>query len=192
MKPILKISLLALSVGLSSSVMANGFYIGANAGYNKMDAEGNKYSQDNKAAGGFQAGYLHPINANMLLGGEFGIDTLGKIKLGKSNSNIWNTIHRSAINLQLVGKYLIDDFNVFAKAGATKQFGKYTLGGTKVIDNSKVAPIAGLGIGYNLTQNIEVTAEYSHVFGKTLGSNDWKADDAITQDTFKIVVNYLF
>lgn len=184
-----KVTLLAISMGLSSSVMANGFYVGGNVGYNKMAIDESRTYQENKTVGGLQFGYLHTIQNNFSIGGEFGVDSLGKINPGLSNDN---EIDRSAMNLQVVGKYAISNANVFAKAGGTKQFGQLKNQRNEyIIEDSKIAPIAGLGVGYSVTENFELTTEYSHVFGKKY-NRDNKTDKAITQDTVKIGVNYHF
>ena len=164
-------------------------------------AIGQKSKFDHFAAAAHM-GYLFPVTQNFLLGAELGYNylpenkyTFGAAGVTAPKTDLVNgTIKYSQYSIDLLGVakyYVTDEFNIFGKAGIAyvnqKVTQSFTEGnsGLDVQDflktlpsisssEAKFLPKVAVGVGYNITQNVELTAQYSHTFGDKIHQIDEK------------------
>ncbi len=168
----------------------------------QLTAIGQKSKVDNFAAAA-HIGYLFPVTQNFLLGAELGYNYLPENKYtfgiasafpGKDPKTalVNGTIKYSQYSLDLLGVakyYVTDEFNIFGKAGiayvnqkVTQSFTNGNPGDPDLLkrlpsissSEAKFLPKVAVGVGYNITQNVELTAQYSHTFGDKIHQIDEK------------------
>lgn len=161
------INLVAASVLVASASVAmadsTGFYAGVLAGYGKVDyvngANSNVVNKNHGIDGGLNAGYMFTKN----FGVEAGVLQYSKVKL---NNNLGSITDNHNIYVAGVAKYnFTNEFNVFGKLGVANVHTKTPAGLT--IDNvaveqgghSKFTYFAGAGVGYFVTQNVQLSLE---------------------------------
>ena len=124
---------------------------------------------------------------NMTVGAEIGVNytpNIGSYSYNAHNETAKIEANSLQIPFLLTTKYYIGNFNVAAKAGYT-----YVRQNTTVKDNStptpssalettntKFKPMIALGVGYEVMDNLAITAQYSWQFGNS--ANDSKYYDA--------------
>ena len=165
------INLIAASVLLATASVAmadnSGFYAGVLAGYGKVNYTNsanndNVVSKNHGIDGGINAGYMFNDN----FGVETGFIQYSKIKLTDS-SNLGSITKNYNLYVAGVAKYdFTNQFNVFGKLGIADVHTK-TPTGLASDDNvaitagghSKLTLFAGAGVGYKVTQNIQLSVE---------------------------------
>lgn len=185
---------------ISSTLMSNvalakaGPYIGVNVGAGRMDTvsighENAKYKLKEELGGlaaGLDIGYLWE-QEKLEYGAEFGFDTYAEnsYKLDDQNSKY------KGYNFDLLSvvKYKFNpQWSLFGKAGIA-YVNQKTTGDTKknLNDNNKeIKPKAAFGVGYNITENLEINAEYSHVFASTPNK---LTDRNVTKDNYNEIAS---
>ena len=193
------INLVAASVlaATASVAMADntGFYAGVLAGYGKVN-----YTSDYGAVKknhGFDGG----INAGYMFNNNFGVEA-GYMQYSNVKGNTFadadlgtnvtpNATENYSLHLAGVAKYdLTSEFNVFGKLGVADVHTKETVNGTVLgldISNSetesRLALFAGAGVGYDVTQNVEVSFETDYTT---------KSDDIPAMYSANVGVAYKF
>ncbi len=163
----------------------SGAYIGGNLGIGGMDTSSmntsiytsdswNVFSDDlHGFSWNIHTGYLFG-ESNFQYGAELGYSQYAdnKYRAAKTSTSEWEEFKYSGYNIDLlaVGKYNFNNgFNLFGKAGIarTTQKLKYSDddGQNSKVTKHKVLPKIAMGVGYDLTENWEINAEYSHIFG---------------------------
>ena len=148
------INLVAASVLLATASVAmadsTGFYAGVLAGYGKVNYKG--VEKNHGIDAGVNVGYM--INNNF--GVEVGFMQYSKVKVAAGE----NIVNNYSIHVAGVAKYdLTDAFNVFGKLGLADVSRKFSVDGLGSDTESRSALFAAAGVGYNVTQNIEVSFE---------------------------------
>jgi hypothetical protein len=200
----------------------DGFYIDVNGGYSGLMAPrqptnliyvssplgtykvnsttwsgnfGYQWALDTFSSVGWEAGYSQDGKATYNGSGAAG-DT-GSLKLSASSYDILATFNTLWSN----------GFNVFVKGGVAWQWQQATLSGPLVIDgvsrssddftSKHFAPAAEAGIGYMVTNNLDVYTSVSGIFGDTENNwafsesgNDYNNPFAVYR--FRIGLSYLF
>lgn len=203
----------ALSLSLASAFASQsegGFSIGVKGGYNTMDYPTSQQSftdsdgdvlnisgKKDKMVGDLHVAYLWPVADVFQLGAQLGYSYYGKYTISGTDDGISvsgdNKI--SAINLQLVGQWNIQQWFVQARAGAG--YFHQSEAGTNSDSNSsnnKTLPIAGLSGGYFFTDNFSGEVFVDHVFGKnysTMSDLD-NADKPPTMTSAGLGITYSF
>ncbi|MCL9780997.1 porin family protein [Vibrio sp. S4M6] len=155
MKKIITTAAILAGVALSSSVFAEGYYAGGSLGYTKHSGpilDDNK--QNNFSARTF-GGYTYDINEKFSLAPELGLGYYGK----SGTTKVW------AMDMSGVGTYHItSDFDVFGKAGlAYEKLTGYDKP-ESLNKNNQFTPLLGVGVGYNITSNLQAQVSYDHYF----------------------------
>ena len=131
---------------------------------------------------------LTDLIENMTVGAEIGINytpNIGSFTYNTGTATAKVEANSLEIPILLTTKYYMGNFNVAAKAGYT-----YVRQNTTVKDNStnytppqlektntKFKPMLAIGVGYEVMDNLAVTAQYSWQFGNS-------ANDSKYYDTF--------
>ena len=134
--------------------------------------------------GDVHVGYLFDVSDNLLLGAELGYNYLpsSTYRFNVSNASISYAgkikYQQQSTDLLFVTKYyLTRSFNVFGKAGLEAVYQKTTqdvgangapisTAGGVSDRQGQVMPKVELGVGYNLSSRVELTAFYGRSFGK--------------------------
>ncbi|WP_108651985.1 outer membrane protein [Dongshaea marina] len=108
------------------------------------------------------AGFIHNLNADFGLGGEAAYNQLDELKAQGYDLN------NRSIDLAMVAMFHASkSWDIFFKGGASYQYAKLKHESTGWSDtNNSWVPMAGFGVGYNLTQNIAFNLTVNHYFGK--------------------------
>lgn len=178
MKKQLIVALIAGAVAFPIAAQAEGAYVGVNVGRSesKVDSESNKET-GYKLYGGYS------ITKNF--GAEIGYVHLGKLtQTDGVNSASYDP---SALYIAGTAAYPVNDnFNVFAKAGFTRNTTKLSIN-TDSRTFHKNAVILGVGAEYDFTKNISAVAEYQN-FGKVLSENGI----SVKADMYSLGLRYKF
>ena len=186
MKKILLAAALMTTLTATASAASVGPYVGFQGGYSFM--EGNKVEgiakiqNKNGFSGEVNAGYLFPLTDSLSLGPEIGI--------GKNfySPKVNGSPYGVDANLKLKNKFYLpilarlqfqvnDDIYIYGKLGATYVSQSLEYNGSyqfeNFSDNEKISKkewqtTAGLGLGYNLTQDLSTEIAYTYVDGQSL------------------------
>jgi len=171
----------ALSLGISAAYASQsegGFSIGVKGGYNDMDVPTDAGTfgaytvtpKKDKYLADIHADYLWPVADVFQLGGQVGYSYYGKYKLTSNNGSASSKI--SALNLQLVGQWNIQQFFVQARVGEGyfHSSNSNSISDTSYDIKNTWAPVAGLSAGYFFTDNFSAEISYDHTFGKNYSS----------------------
>ena len=162
----------ALLATQASAEAFNGFYVGAQAGW-QQDA-GNKGYGDNKgdgfAYGGF-LGYNFNINGNGIIGVEASLNgTTGNIAVGADQINVgtrWDIVGRA-------GALISPKTLVYARGGWTQQ--KYTLDfGTGTTNENRGGFTIGAGVEQAVTPNVTTRLQYDYAKYSDFDGEDFGA-----------------
>lgn len=148
-----------------------GWYVGAEAGYGQV----NKGPYDNQGnyIGGIKGGYRFAINPEASVGVEAGYQYLGLID-AKGNNNVSSLAGR--VHGPTLGANLRWNFNpdwyAEIRAGAFYAEGQgLTYDSTSYERFERIRPYAGVGVGYNLSQNWSVGVNYNYYDGTSRGGS---------------------
>lgn len=198
----------------SQQAKHGGFYVGGSAGYGDVNLP--EADKQDKAAGiktdkshitaNAHAGYLFPVTDKFLLGVEGGYNYLPSWKVsGLDENGNPASIKLTSYSIDFLGVakyYVTDQFDLFAKAGGT--YLHETAKGSYVDkdgelqkgqgSDGKVKPKIGVGAGYMIMPQLELTAEYSHTFGTNYTDKDRKSTDSDypSNNAFLVGLNYYF
>ena len=100
----------------------------------------------------------------------------------------------------LTAKYYMGNFSIFAKGGyayvrqETKFEGGQSNGATAGVPDSSISfttrkskwkPMVAVGLGYDVMDNLAITAQYSAMMGKNANDvNNWDVNEVKAQDVF--------
>ncbi len=181
-------------LGYASTTMPKKIFADNNS-LNAFFAANNQKNKFDNFAANAHIGYLFPVTQDFLLGAEFGYNYLPENKYTfdvvapgsglNPNPILANgTIKYSQYSLDFLGVakyYITDQLNVFGKAGISyvNQKVSQSFANDKALaaafklpsvskEKGKVLPKVAVGLGYNITTNIELTAQYSHTFGSKI------------------------
>lgn len=206
------------------AMQKGGAYVGADLGYTDMVLPSsivvtdpatnisfaNQTNDFKHFTVGAHVGYLAQVSEYFLLGAEVGYQylpntryTFDQTSAGVTTNGISVKYSDYLFNLLAVGKYYVNNqFNVFAKAGIAYVNQKITLSqaaSPNLVSNpssEKIKPQIAVGLGYNVTPNVEVTAQYSRVFGDTVEAvsnlNNLKATNIPSSNSYLVGANYYF
>lgn len=210
---------LALAGGQEQAqVKRGGFYIGGGLGYADLGMPTNLISDQfidsartaqsstlNHFTAGAHVGYLFPVTQQFLLGAELGYNYLPNTtytitnKTVSTNNDTEIKFSRYSLDLMGVAKYyVVDQFNVFAKAGVSYVKQKASADATVVVQgltldtasvsksSDQLQPKLAVGAGYNVLPNLELTAEYSHTFGdkfNSISQNSFDSDNNLKESS---------
>lgn len=224
-----KKTFISLVIGATSLISASayaatpGFYLGAQAGYGKVDEGVDIYSNlaspnnrnteksENGIAGRLSAGY----NFNSYVGVEAGYTQFSRDHYKVENPGLWmDELNLKTHAWDIVAKgYLpfgnfsqqLCGFNGFAKLGVayiTHSYDEVNFEGGKIpgrqyqysSDSSRNwRPTYGLGLAYNINQNIALDVSWTRIDGKGDLKKDIKfADFSPTIDFYAIGLTYTF
>lgn len=190
---LVKLSAVALAVGLSASAFAvtkQGAYVGGQLGAmfptinpsSESDGFGGTIKvSSNHIGAGLLAGYQFQVAPQFFIGPEIGLNYLGSFTTKISGGPLNGASETDAAwnwDVLAVANYNINKvWGVFAKAGMTQQIMSFGDGNDGTSSQTLgLTAQAGAGVSYNINQNMEVTAEYSHIFGKSFTKVASKSD----------------
>ncbi|WP_269531904.1 porin [Chitinimonas sp. BJYL2] len=168
---------LALFAAIATPVMADGFYVGADAGRSKYSFDG---GSENDTTLGIFAGYdVHP---NFAI--EAGYRTFGEIS--GSDEGVALAVEATGPQASLIAKTQIaDGVDVYGRFGvmSVKLKATASMGGVSASESeTKARTLFGLGARYAVTKEFGVRAEYTQVA---------KWDD-LKLSTFTVGADYRF
>lgn len=148
-----------------------GFYVNGNVGYGMQDIS--KNAPDLAPAGSKvnRGSFVWSANAgyqfNQYIAAEAGYMSLPESKVKADNGNTLGKAELSAITLVAKGIYPINEqFDVFGKAGVAFMMSKVVqdsvltgVAGTTTTKTNRATPMFGLGVDYNVNENVVVTAQ---------------------------------
>ena len=191
----LGISAYADNIDYSTPVANNsGFYAGGQLGYDRLHFKNQKINDVEIGKGKNASGFTGRVDGgyafNQYLSAEMGYTYLGSydtklsyINIPKGMTTPYFNLKRRIYAIDAMAKvsYPIGKFFVFGEGGAAYVHTKYTKGSLNidrvvekiivpgdVIENkpqSMIRPKAGLGVGYNLTNNLALDVSYTRIFG---------------------------
>lgn len=159
---------MALAAGMSSSVMANDWYLGGGAGLANFED-----IQDHLPAVKDETGAINAFggyNFNQYFGTELGY-TLFNGGATRTHNISLSAIGRLALNEKL---------SVFGEAGA------WGWRSVRAINHEGVSPMAGLGITYQVTDLVDVQARYRRI--ENVGD---MADNGYESDVNNVMVEFV-
>lgn len=175
MKKTNKLSL-TLAIALLSSTVYAAPYVSGEVGYfgygnnnpfkNMFD---NRHSDAIGATGRLSAGYLWDVADCIKLGVEAGFSGNQNVDLKVDGTKIAK-YKRFGVDALAVADYSVTpEFDVFAKAGATYVHQRIT-SDLDAVDftgsSSHVVPKAVIGVGYNVSENVNLNMSLNHEFQK--------------------------
>lgn len=156
-----KLALLALAAAIAAPAFAQDFYVGADIGQSKLEADvGNGYTASKHETswsvfGGYQ---FHPNFAV-----ELGYRDLGKVSESYAGSNY--SLEADAVELSVVGKLpLNDQFDVYGRLGmgSIKAKDSYSDAlGSYSGSTTKTKALFGVGAHYAISKEFGLRAEYA-------------------------------
>lgn len=148
-----------------------GWYVGAEAGYGQINK--GPYDSQGDAIGGIKGGYRFAISPTASIGVEAGYQYLGRIDTRYSND--------SSLRSKLYGPTLGANlrYNFTPNWYGEVRGGAFYAQGQGLTDNvnasyqrfDRTRYYAGVGVGYNLTQNWSVGVNYNYYDGTSKGGN---------------------
>ena len=148
--------------GTESTVASSsnaGFYVGGNLGYGHYNDKQVAKSDRNGFAYGVDLGYQ--FNPYFAL--EGGYLKFGNQKVKSGSSTVDADLY--ALDLLAKGIYPVtDQFDVFGKAGIARLDGKVS-SSTSATKKDKVVPMLGVGVDYNVNEQVAVDVEGLYTMG---------------------------
>ncbi len=192
--------LLASSLMVSSSVMAQGFYVGGQAGMVSLKAKQETTTTEadfgtHGAGIGLFAGYRYDLD-NFFIAAEadgFYSSAAGKLRVGSINQELkeGNSMGLSA----LAGIPIGGSTEVYGRLGLTKaKFeAEEITGSTKTeYDESETGTVFGVGMQHQLDDRLGVRFDYRYIQYKEFKFLENSADYKITEQVFSVGVQYSF
>ncbi|HUA81609.1 MAG TPA: porin family protein [Dyella sp.] len=142
-----------------------GWYLGAEAGYGQINK--GPYDSNGDAIGGIKGGYRFAISPNTSVGVEAGYQYLGRIDARYSNdSSLRSKLYGPTLGANLRYNFTPNWYGE-VRGGAFYAQGQ---GLTDSVDSNyrrfdRTRYYAGVGVGYNLTQNWSVGVNYNYYDG---------------------------
>lgn len=165
-------------------------YIQLEAGYVRQNFQNDfipadDFSNDTIGAA-LRLGYLMPFANAWSFGLELGSLYLGDTSYDRIGSLPVNlSIKQKGLDLLAIAKKdLTDRVNVFGKAGIAyiQQEYDFSNNNNSVVvtynSKSRVLPEIAAGLGYHLTDNLELTGTVNHIFGKNMNADSYANDIA--------------
>ena len=182
MKKIFLVAALMTTLTATASAASVGPYVGFQGGFwNKVEGIA-KIQNKNGFSGQVNAGYLFPLTDSLSLGPE--------IRIGKNfySPKVDGSQYGVDANLKLKNKFYLpilarlqfqvnDDIYIYGKLGATYVSQSLEYNGSYQFENfsnnekrskKEWQTTAGLGLGYNLTQDLSTEIAYTYVDGQRL------------------------
>lgn len=180
MKKTLVASLVAVSLGVASVAAAadfsgfagkgSGFYVGGNLGYAHADWRAanlattaipvDTVSNKSGLTYGLDVGYMFNANVGM----EVAYDMYRKNDLKAAGSKVGQVKSQNYPSvLSVLNIPVSNQWNVFAKLGATYLSPSVDYTGDSDIKLKVWAPTMALGAGYNLTQNLNLNTQFKYI-----------------------------
>lgn len=211
LKMLKRITLIAASVAalsLSAHAFAasaqSGVYVNANGGWSfaKDTSEGtiqNGQKTNKNYVLGANIGYDYMMNQNVLVGIEGGYTSFGKTNYTNAGTNDLSFSEKNtAYQILATSTYVMTNgWNFFGKLGAAHEktdITDATLDGTSISTNGDVnkwEPAAAVGAGYMFNQNVNVVAQWEHIFGQSWDTQA-KPTKPMTQDALTLGLTYKF
>lgn len=161
-----------------------GFFIGANLSYNDIVSGGSKLNYNSTGAG-FTVGYNFNPTPKFLVGLELGANYLGNI--GQGNVNVF------ASNALLSGTIIISNLvDTSLKVGISQEYlSKDHL--FHFYATSNLAPTLGYSLSFQLNQHLDLSLEYTHIFGQSLkAAINHPNGNAFSYNNYSLHLNYYF
>lgn len=143
-----------------------GWYVGAEAGYGQINK--GPYDSNGDAIGGIKGGYRFAINPNMSVGVEAGYQYLGQVDArGASGvSSLRSKLHGPTLGVNL-------RYNFTPAWYGELRTGAFYAQGQGLTDSAipvyqrfdRTRYYAGVGVGYNISQNWSVGVNYNYYDG---------------------------
>ncbi|RDS82880.1 porin family protein [Dyella monticola] len=148
-----------------------GWYVGAEAGYGQINK--GPYDTNGDAIGGIKGGYRFAINPQMSVGVEAGFQYLGRIDArgaARSDSSLQSKLYGPTLGANL-------RYNFTPNWYGEVRGGAFYAQGQGLTDRynatyerfDRTRYYAGVGVGYNLTQNWSVGVNYNYYDGSGRG-----------------------
>jgi OmpA-OmpF porin, OOP family len=154
-----------------TQVAQQGWYVGAEAGYGFVDK--GPYN-DGNAIGGIKGGYRFAVNPNTSIGVEAGYQYLGQVDARGASGD-------SSLRSKLYGPTLGANlrYNFTPNWYGEVRGGAFYAQGQGLTDSAnpsyqrfdRTRYYAGVGVGYNITQNWSVGVNYNYYDGTSKGGN---------------------
>lgn len=149
-----------------------GWYVGAEAGYGEINK--GPYNNNGNAIGGIKGGYRFAINPETSVGVEAGYQYLGQVDArGASNdSSLRSKLYGPTLGVNL-------RYNFTPNWYGEVRGGAFYAQGQGLTDSAnptyqrfdRTRYYAGVGVGYNITQNWSVGVNYNYYDGTSRGGN---------------------
>lgn len=161
------------------------------------------------ASGNFHIGYLTPLQPDFALGGELGYTYYGKIHTvnytgitGTASSSI----KQSGIELLGVAKFrFTEDINAFIKGGISYALinqeasgivesgaGPINFGDLARGNHNSTNAIVKAGLGYRVTQGVDIYAYYAHLFGENYYDTEAEQYHSVAINSMGVGLNWFF
>ncbi|GLQ90588.1 outer membrane protein [Dyella flagellata] len=155
----------AFAQNASTPTAQQGWYADAEVGYGQINK--GPYDSNGDAIGGLKGGYRFAINPAMSVGVEAGYEYLGRIDARDSNqSSLRSKLYGPTLGANLRYNFTPDWYGE-VRAGAFYAQGQ---GLTDSVNSSyqrfdRTRYYAGVGVGYNISQNWSVGVNYNYYDG---------------------------
>ncbi|MDF2529491.1 MAG: hypothetical protein K0Q57_371 [Gammaproteobacteria bacterium] len=225
MKKTFYLSSICIALSLCSSIVyadisaQDGFYIDVNGGYSGLMSPRAPTNYNSTTLGTYKvtgntwsanAGYQWALDTFSTIGWEAGYSEDGQATYngsGAAGDTGSLQLQQSSIDILATFNTLWSNgFNIFVKAGAAWQTQKANLTGplnfngvtrtSSDYSNDHVAPMAELGLGYMITNNLDIYTSVSGTFGNT--DNTWAFPNSGSVFTpyafyrFRVGLSYIF
>lgn len=155
-----------------TQISQQGWYVGAEAGYGEINK--GPYNNNGNAIGGIKGGYRFAINPATSIGVEAGYQYLGQVDArGASNdSSLRSKLYGPTLGANLRYNFTPNWYGE-VRGGAFYAQGQGLTNGAdpsyQRFDRTRY--YAGVGVGYNITQNWSVGVNYNYYDGTSRGGN---------------------
>lgn len=153
-----------------------------------LASEGATQKSDENFTGRASVGFNYDMNAMLGLAPELGWGHYSDTNYGAG------TMVSSAWDLMLVSTYSpTASYSLIAKAGVARETLEIPSAFSSVMggDRTEYNPIAGLGVGFNITENTQLHVDYLHLFGEDV-SVETDSSSTPSIDSFTIGVKRTF
>lgn len=197
MKKILLITL--LSACTLTATATNGIYLGLEGGIAQqsglpsIEDVGASSMQTHYAPNAIRAsaGYNHDLFKCFGIGFEAGLGRYAKTTYDYPDGESTEVASRTLEFLAVGTFHASPKFDLLAKIGGLRQT-PITSGRGAPERNAKIATEAALGVAYNITPRVAVTATFSHVFGSQLHTFAELSNSAPSLNEAMIGIRYTF
>jgi OmpA-OmpF porin, OOP family len=158
-----------------------GWYVSADAGYGQINK--GPYDSNGDAVGGVKGGYRFALNPNVSLGVEAGYEYLGRVDARGASGD-------SSLRSKLYGPTLGANlrYNFTPKWYGEVRGGAFYAQGQGLTDTAnpsyqrfdRTRYYAGVGVGYNLTQNWSLGVNYNYYDGSNRNHGAQLQTNAVT------------